>query len=297
MSTADENLDIYEDNDYENDSFEDDDFNVDEEYDKDISDEEFEKQAKEALEFFNDVIYIAGGVDDDGIPNSSAALAIDVIGESGDIETKENFMIGEGELNFFHSGGCMVVTADFKKRATVEFNGMMNVCSKWFENYRQNEVPYGEEAKESITFTVFPKLLEGTHVIVLSGLAFYMGFDSENGKRLVMCFDNVLTKIVPVDVDYKGMLKDAEEEVRAEEEALENEFFALKEEEEKINNEYFTETIKSYYRDGSDIMNADPDKYYDDDGEDSEYDDDYDDEEDEDDDNTSKRSSMIRFTD
>lgn len=250
MITEDE-LEKYDDAEFDNEEFDDaGDFEEDEDFEEDGQIlAEFEQSAEEYEEFFNGVLGAAAGRDTDGVPNCTASLAIDVVGAENVVETKANALIGEGELNFTYSGGCMVVIADFRKSATVEFESMIRVCQDFFDDDMA-------EKEKSISLTVFPKPLGGDFVILMSDLAYYVGLETENGKRLIMCFDNDSTEIVPVNIDFEKMLAEADAEDEAEYRELEQEFFELKKKQHELENSIYLDSIKRYATSGEDLLDG-----------------------------------------
>lgn len=65
-------------------------------------------------ELWNKILFLTNGTDVNGVPLSSGMLAIDRIVSEDKTETVKNIPLIDGVITIHSSGGCAVITVDFR---------------------------------------------------------------------------------------------------------------------------------------------------------------------------------------
>ena len=180
-----------------------------------------EPQHEEDIELsFEEIINAASGLSADGQPATAGNIMISRLVEEGVVKNDEEASFGTAVIDFFASGGCMVVQADFPMKDTKNFEKIADICSTYMTQVG-NEAWH--ENRDLIAIMV-PLAFYGDISIVLQDLVYFTAINLENnGTRLIMCFNNMMTQLVEnEDIDYNKIVLEARNQEMREEDKLRN---------------------------------------------------------------------------
>lgn len=195
---------------------------------------------------FQDVIRIASGVDDAGNPNSSVSLAIYKLGErEDDILTEQEVAFSNAVTSIFASGGCIVVQVDFPSSCKFESRRATQIAAEWMGN--MNSEAY---KNKFLSLVIVPLQLFGQIYISLSELVYFSAFYvAKDETRLILCFDNTSTQCYETgDIDLESIQSQVDQELRDEEQALDDEAYDIEQQIKKLQeyNPYEEEIRRKY---------------------------------------------------
>lgn len=181
---------------------------------------------------YQDVLFVASGVDKAGNPKSGGTIAIDQIVSEDDTQTLANAPM-DCEFQIYSEGGAVVLQCDFSGAQIHEQAKVLTICQDYLS--RKNENPNNNEI---LSVLVVPIPLQGSISILFQGLTYFTGIDFGTVKRLILVFDNTLTQLFKTDdVDMKEIQGSIELELKRELESLDNQIFEAQEELRKLQNQ------------------------------------------------------------
>ena len=177
---------------------------------------------------FEEIINAASGLTLDGQPATAGNIMISHAIDKDTIKNDSEASFGDAVLDFFASGGCMVVQADFSKRSTRDFERVIEICSDYM-------IHVGDEAwheNRDLMVIMVPLAFYGDISIVLQDLVYFTAINlDDNGTRLIMCFNNMMTRLMEnEDIDYNKIALELRNEDMREEEQLREELQAAEDE-------------------------------------------------------------------
>lgn len=188
---------------------------------------------------FEDLLILSTGLDENGIPNTTAVLTIEELVDEKILKRRKEVVIDEGSFAYAIEGGCAVVEIILNKQNTNQYKRTCDICNAWLTNKDSEEYK-----NRIITLTIMPRVMEGQLVISLEGLVHYLGIAEENESRVILCFDNNRTRIFETGVDYNEIKNQVELETLNEERELDSKIFETEEEIKKLEEEiYYEENI------------------------------------------------------
>ncbi len=195
---------------------------------------------------FSDIIKIADGIGVDGRTKSTGSLNINEIDgfkdmtqeeleniDESKVKTVKQIILTQSVFNIYVSGGCAVLDIDIPVQSGLEYRSVMDACSGWFN--RANDSKYDNQF---LSFTLVPLLLGGQITIVFQELVYYSGIQTDEGFKVILCFDGNLTNCVQLEgVDVKSINMAIAEEIRLEEEQLDMEIAKVQAEVDRLKEE------------------------------------------------------------
>ena len=158
---------------------------------------------------FDQIMQLCSGVNDDGIPNSFAALSIDTVTEDMETIPYANVSFGSPVLNVYGAGGCIVVTADFDNNNMFEYRRARDILSEYIE--KKGDPDFDNKL---LSLSIFPVATNGELMVIFHELVFAQGFRMEdNVSRMIMAFDGNQTQEI---IDSKLKLDELKLTVDAE---------------------------------------------------------------------------------
>ena len=158
---------------------------------------------------FDQIMQLCSGVNDDGIPNSFAALSIDTVTEDMETIPYANVSFGSPVLNVYGAGGCIVVTADFDNNNMFEYRRARDILSEYIE--KKGDPDFDNKL---LSLSIFPVATNGELMVIFHELVFAQGFRMEdNVSRMIMAFDGNQTQEI---IDSKLKLDELKLTVEAE---------------------------------------------------------------------------------
>lgn len=158
---------------------------------------------------FDQIMQLCSGVNDDGIPNSFAALSIDTLTEDMETIPYANVSFGSPVLNVYGAGGCIVVTADFDNNNMFEYRRARDILSEYIE--KKGDPDFDNKL---LSLSIFPVATNGELMVIFHELVFAQGFRMEdNVSRMIMAFDGNQTQEI---IDSKLKLDELKLTVDAE---------------------------------------------------------------------------------
>ena len=158
---------------------------------------------------FDQIMQLCSGVNDDGIPNSFAALSIDTVTEDMETIPYANVSFGSPVLNVYGAGGCIVVTADFDNNNMFEYRRARDILSEYIE--KKGDPDFDNKL---LSLSIFPVATNGELMVIFHELVFAQGFRMEdNVSRMIMAFDGNQTQEI---IDSKVKLDELKLTVEAE---------------------------------------------------------------------------------
>ena len=219
----------------------------------------------------SDLIKISNGVDEDGKARSAGSLTITKVNgmyeksedeiQEKDVKTVKEVTVGGSTINMFVQGGCAVVEIDMPAQFAFEYRNMMEILSKWFK-----DIDNPEYDDHLLTFSVVPLILGGQITLLFQNIAYYSGIRTDDGYKLIMCFDNTATEYYEIEgIDYRAIQMAIEDELRQEEEIIAQQLIEAENELKKIKEEEnpYLQNLKAQYGSDLEIKESDDD---DDDG-------------------------------
>ena len=191
-----------------------------------------EPQQEDIVLSFEEIINAASGLSIDGQPATAGRIMISQVVEQDVIKNDMESDFGNAVIDFFASGGCMVVQADFAQKDTFCFRKIAEICSTYMTNV-------GNEAwheNRDLMVVMVPLAFYGDISILLQDLVYFTALNLENGgTRLIMCFNNMLTKLVEnEDIDYDKIVLEARGAEMREEDDLRSQLQAAEDELKKL---------------------------------------------------------------
>jgi hypothetical protein len=193
---------------------------------------------------FEEIIAVASGMTEDGLPASTSSLVINNVISPDEIHSEMEVQFGETPVEIFASGGCIVMQFDFTKTHLFDFNRAMQLCSTYFENISNEEY----ENTRHLILTVFPFAFYGDLIIACQDLVYFTALDlPDNGKRLLLCFNNNVTQCITTDgFDYNRELVNIDNEIKREYNELVEKVADAEEEVRRLENtNSYEEKVKS----------------------------------------------------
>ena len=139
---------------------------------------------------FDQIMQLCSGVDDNGEPNSFAALSIDTVTEDMETVPYANVSFGAPVINVYGAGGCLVITADFDSNNMFEYRRARDILAEWIEKKGNPEFD-----DKLLSFSLFPVITNGELMMIFHELVFAQGFRMEdNVNRMIMAFDGNQTQ-------------------------------------------------------------------------------------------------------
>lgn len=180
---------------------------------------------------WQDVIKIANGTDDEGLPRSSAILGLDQIISEKETKKIDECFMELGVIHVYSSGGAATVTIDFPSNQLFAYRKCKKMCEDWLSDTEDES-----KINQQLSLCVAPYALEGQIFIFFNQLVFADGYENEKrAGRMILTFDNNATVASEVEgINYQKIKHDIEEELRYQEQALKDEVNALIAEEEKL---------------------------------------------------------------
>lgn len=185
---------------------------------------------------WDDVIKIASGKDELGLPVSSASISVDEIeADEETLKTLQNIYLEGAILNIHASGGCVIITADFPQIARGSCKEVIELCNKWLENLENPDFD-----NQMLYLTLVPHLLEGSVFVIFNQLVYVDSYmtDVAGVQRVIFCFDNTATMPVESeDINYRAIIAEMEAELQRRDDQLENEIQELLEQKAELEKE------------------------------------------------------------
>lgn len=186
-------------------------------------------QENENIELtFEEIINAGSGLSRDGQPASVGRIMINHALDKDTVKNDDEASFGSAIIDYFASGGCIVLQADFPMKNTRDFEHIANICSTYFENV--NDEAWHEN--RDLMVVMIPMAFYGDIVIVLRDLVYFTSINLDNGGiRLIMCFNNTMTQLIEnEDIDYNAIALEVRGEDAREEEDLQNELMMAEKE-------------------------------------------------------------------
>lgn len=186
---------------------------------------------------WNDVIKIASGKDEDGIPRSGATLAVDKIIENNKLEKVKEVFLRDAVITCTLRGGVAAITMDFQQLSHIAFDQSVKISREWLENLDNSEFD-----DQKLTLTLVPYSLCGQVIVIFDGLSFMDSYsftkDNKTYYRLILVFDNQYTSgLVTDEIDYRQIQQKIAHDLERYEEQLDAELHEALEEERKAKEE------------------------------------------------------------
>lgn len=202
---------------------------------------------------FEQIIALCSGAEPDGSPNSFGVLSVDTLLEGGETAPYSNISFGMPVITMYASGGCIVVTADFRKDNYFEYRRAYDILDEWFQKKGSEE--FGDKL---LTLTISPTLINGSLMVLFHNMVFAQGIPLPDGTtRLIMALDGNQTQMVMgTGIRMDELRAEVEEEMlRREEEQRAAELAAMAEKEDNLNE--YEEFLKDNYFADSTSMSDD----------------------------------------
>lgn len=208
------------------------------------------ENGEEVMLSFEEIINTASGLSEDGSPATAGRIMISEAIDEENVKNDAESDFSGAVIDFFASGGCMVLQADFEKNKTRTLEQILNICAEYMQNSGNEE---WLEKKDLVTVMI-PLAFYGDIAIILRDLVYFTAFNVDNGMRLIMCFNNIMTELVENDdIDYNELVARVRATEDREEEDLRDQIVAteqeIKELEEEQNVYGSSVTQKSAYND------------------------------------------------
>ena len=97
----------------------------------DLNKHDESQQQEDVVLSFEEIINAASGLSADGQPATAGKIMISHIEDVDVVKNDMESYFGSAVIDFFASGGCMVVQADFPRKDTMFFNEIANICSTY----------------------------------------------------------------------------------------------------------------------------------------------------------------------
>ena len=154
---------------------------------------------------WDQLLHLINGRDVNGFPLSASAVSIDeVIEKENKAITVNNAIMDQGAVALSMSGGCIVADISFGKESRPQYESARLLTKRWLQ-----EIESEEKNRQILSMTVTPLLLQGTFFLVLTDLVYASGFETREGFRLVLAFDNDRTiPVVSDEVDIDAMIRE-----------------------------------------------------------------------------------------
>jgi hypothetical protein len=216
----------------------------------------------------DEILSMACGRDEAGMPNSTAVLAVNRIESADKGHTLSQIIISNADFQLYISGGAATIQIDFKKPETFEYKRAITICSEWMQNLDNPEFD-----NLHLSLTVVPTILYGEIFLMFTNLVYFTGIPTDDGNRLVLVFDNNASEVFNTDeIDYQALTAAVELEMRQEEEELENQALAIQQElEEARQVNPYADAVQERMRDAANGLMSDEEDD-EDDGEDDDSD-------------------------
>jgi len=166
---------------------------------------------------FSDLLLACEGLNEELIPRAAASLSVLEYREDEDELHEIDVEILQYAFYRFHvSGGCAVIEACFPEHKENEFMKGANICERILKN---------DYAGETLSvLTIVPLDLDGAFVVTFMGLVHACRTEEEGLIKLVMCFDNTVTRVADNSgIQYSDITREADAEMERESRALDRE--------------------------------------------------------------------------
>lgn len=159
---------------------------------------------------WNQLLHLVNGRDVNGFPLSASAVSIDeVIEKENKAITVNNAIMDQGAVTLFMSGGCIVADMSFGKESKPQYESARLLTERWIQ-----EIDSDEKDSQLLSMTVTPLLLQGSFFLVLTDLVYASGFETRDGFRLILAFDNDRTvPVVSDEVDIDSIIREIDSEM------------------------------------------------------------------------------------
>lgn len=208
------------------------------------------ENGEEVMLSFEEIINAASGLSEDGSPATAGRIMISEAIDEENVKNDAESDFSGAVIDFFASGGCMVLQADFEKNKTRTLEQILDICAEYMQNSGNEEWL----EKKDLIAVMIPLAFYGDIAIILRDLVYFTAFNVDNGMRLIMCFNNIMTELVENDdIDYNELVARVRANEDREEEDLRDQIAAaeqeIKELEEEQNVYGSSVTQKSSYND------------------------------------------------
>lgn len=184
---------------------------------------------------YEDLLLVSSGVDDEGVPVSLATITIDKVVGDDEQYGEKTITLDKAVMNFFYSGGCLVIQADFASDGGYEYARAVAIMQEFLEN--ANDAEYINNHFFGVV--VVPMFLAGQVTIVMQDLVYFTGMDlPDNEKRLIMCFNDLESQVVYAgeSVDMKEIENSLRAQIERQIARMDDEIAAINKEIEEANN-------------------------------------------------------------
>lgn len=156
------------------------------------------------------LLHLINGRDVNGFPLSASAVSIDeVMEKENKAITVNNAIMDQGAVTLSMSGGCIVADISFGKESKPQYESARLLTERWIQ-----EIGSREKDNQILSMTVTPLLMQGSFFLVLTDLAYASGFETGEGFRLILAFDNDRTiPVVSDEIDIDAMIREIDSEM------------------------------------------------------------------------------------
>lgn len=182
-----------------------------------------------------DTIYaISSFVDTNGSPKSSSALVTGTLSEKGGEPRISKTIYLNAPITIRGTGGCTVVTVDFKKNDRKTLLRAGKLCFQWLQE---------EDPEQALFLQVVPVYYQGALTIILQHLVFCDYYETDSACRMILCFDGTKTVLLKDDeFDFQALEAQVKRDIQSDlqnlDQAIADERKALAEIEEQIAQDY-----------------------------------------------------------
>lgn len=196
---------------------------------------------------YEQLMMLASGIDEENRPVTAATLAIDKINEDGEQVEDRVVVFDNAVIDFFVSGGCLVMQVDFPANRTHIFKRAVEYISDYLDNAQD------EDYAQTHAFGVVavPMVFRGKISVVLQDLVYFTGFELPNAdKRLILCFNDLVTQVIDNgdEINYDEIESNVLAQINREQRQMEDEIAAINQEIEELSkyNPYEENILERY---------------------------------------------------